>query len=205
VTQGAPTTWIAGCVAAHADLLADLEGLTDAQARGPSALPDWTVGHLLTHIARNADSVVRRLEGSARGEVLDQYEGGGEGRRADIEAGSHRSAAALMADVRDTAAAVERAMATLPDAAWDARSRTVGGVEEDARAVVFSRWREVAVHRGDLGLAGGPGGPGRVPLPPALVEAWLPSELAVLTSRADPGELLAWVIGRGPAPVLAPW
>ena len=197
---GAPTEWIAGCVRAHADLLADLEGLTDAQARGPCALPDWTVGHLLTHIARNADSVVRRLEGSARGEVLDQYEGGFEGRRADIETGAHRPAAELVADVRTTAAAAERAMAALPDVAWDARSRTVRGTEEDARAVVFSRWREVAVHHGDLGS-----GRERVQLPRALVEAWLPAELAVLATRTDPGQLLSWVIGRGPAPALAHW
>ena len=84
--QGAPTGWIDGCRAAHAALLADLGGLTDAQARGPCALPDWTVGHLLTHIARNGDSVVRRLEGALRGEVLDQYVGGQAGRADEIAA-----------------------------------------------------------------------------------------------------------------------
>jgi hypothetical protein len=29
--------------------------LTDADARGPSLLPGWTRGHVLTHLARNAD------------------------------------------------------------------------------------------------------------------------------------------------------
>ena len=198
--EGAPTAWIEGCVAAHAALSADLKGLTDEQARQPCRLPGWSVGHLLAHLARNADSVVRRLEGSRSGAVLDQYVGGSEGRAAAIEEGAGRDAAELVADVRVSSAAVEEAMASLPEAAWDARSRTVRGVEEDARAVVFSRWREVAVHRGDLGLA-----PGAVPLPTALVEAWLPLELAALGDRTDSSELLAWILGRGPAPTLAPW
>jgi maleylpyruvate isomerase len=197
---GVPTAWIAGCVAAHTALLADLEGLTDDDARRPSALPGWSVGHLLTHLARNADSVVRRLEGAARGEVLDQYVGGQVGRAAAIEAGAGRPAAELVSDVRGSAAAAERSMTELPAAAWDARSRTGRGAEESSRDVVFSRWREVAVHRGDLGRH-----PGPVPLPAGLVEAWLPAELAGLPARTDPAALLAWILGRGPAPELAPW
>jgi maleylpyruvate isomerase len=198
--NGAPTEWIAGCRAAHAALLADLDGLTEAQARQPSALPGWSVGHLLTHIARNADSVVRRLEGAARGEVLDQYVGGVEGRAAAIARGAGRPAGELVADVRQSAAAAEQVMARLPAAAWGAPSRPSRGVEEDGRAVVFSRWREVVVHHGDLELSALP-----VPLPPALVEAWLPQELAGLGTRTDPAALLWWILGRGPAPRLDPW
>ena len=63
---GAPTDLIDGCLAAQATLLDALAGLADDAARRPSLLPDWTVGHVLTHIARNADSVVWRLEGAAR-------------------------------------------------------------------------------------------------------------------------------------------
>ena len=91
-------------------------------------------------------------------------------------------------------------MAAMPDDAWDATSRTVTGVETDARAVVFSRWREVAVHHGDLALR-----PEPLPLPPALVEAWLPTELAGLAARTDPVALLSWILGRGAAPPLDPW
>ena len=54
----------------------------------PSLLPEWTRGHVLTHIARNADSFVRVLEAARRGEVVTQYEGGVAGRNADIEAGA---------------------------------------------------------------------------------------------------------------------
>jgi maleylpyruvate isomerase len=195
---GPPTEWIAGCVAAHAALLADLDGLTDRQARQESELPGWTIGHVLTHIARNGDSVVHRLEGAAAGEVRDQYPGGLEQRSNDIAHGAGRPAAELVDDVRRSAAAVEEATATLPDTAWDALSRTSRGVEEPSREAVFSRWREVVVHHGDLGL-------GPVPLPPALVAAWLPRELPLLADRTDPAALLTWVMGRGPAPALGPW
>src|SRR4051794_11621167 len=47
---------LAGVTESHRRLFADIDGLTDAQARAASNLPDWTVGHVLTHIARNADS-----------------------------------------------------------------------------------------------------------------------------------------------------
>jgi maleylpyruvate isomerase len=198
VAEHAPTAWIDGCVEAHAALLATIKGLTDAQASAPSALPDWTIGHVLTHLARNADSVVRRLDGAARGELLDQYAGGIEGRAADIATGAGRSAAELVADVRQSNAAVERAMRQLPDAAWDAPSRTSRGMVEPSTEVVFSRWREVVVHHGDLGL-------GPVPIPEGIVEVWLPRELPLLAARADGPVLMAWVLGRGPAPDLRAW
>jgi maleylpyruvate isomerase len=198
VETGPPAAWVAGCVAAQAALDTQLAGLDDATARGPSRLPDWSVGHVLTHIARNADSVVWRLEGAALGELRDQYPGGLEQRRADIEVGAGRPAVELVADVQSSSATVERVMAELPDGAWDAPSRTSRGVVEPSRDAVLSRWREVVVHHGDLGL-------GAVALTPDLVAAWLPRELPRLADRTDPVALLAWVIGRGDAPELAPW
>jgi len=188
VASGPPTAWIDGCRAAQAALLADLAGLTDAQARQDSALPGWTVGHVLTHLARNADSVVYRLQGAAAGEVRDQYPGGLAQRQHDIDAGANRPAATLVDDVRRSAAAVEHAIDALPEAAWDALSRTSFGHELPSRDVVLSRWREVVVHHGDLGF-------GPVPLPPALVAAWLPRELPQLAQRTDPAALMAWVLG----------
>jgi len=196
---GAPVDWVEGCVAAQDALDATLAGrLDDGVARHPSRLPGWTVGHALTHIARNGDSLVWRLEGAARGELREQYPGGLVQRRDDIEAGAGRPAAELAADVRQSSAAVALVMAELPAAAWDALSRTSRGVVESSRDAVLSRWREVVVHHGDLGLAD-------VPFPPALVDAWLPRELPRLAERTDPARLLAWVIGRGEAPPLANW
>jgi len=196
---GAPTAWVAGCVAAQDALGVTLaERLDDPVARRPSRLPGWSIGHVLTHVARNADSLVWRLEGAWRGERRDQYPGGLEQRRADIEAGAGRPAAELAEDVRRSSAEVARVVHGLPATAWDAPSRTSRGVVESSRDALLSRWREVVVHHGDLGLV-------EVALPPALVEAWLPRELPRLAERTDPERLLAWVIGRGEAPPLAPW
>jgi maleylpyruvate isomerase len=195
---GAPTAWVAGCAAAQSALNASVAGLDDRAARSPSTLPGWSIGHVLTHVARNADSLVWRLDGAALGEMRDQYPGGLTQRAADIEAGAGRAASELVADVARTSAAVERAMAELPTEAWDAPSRTSRGVVESSRDAVLSRWREVVVHHGDLGLAA-------VPLPSSLVEAWLPRELPRLADRADPAALLTWIIGRGPSPALVPW
>jgi maleylpyruvate isomerase len=195
---GAPADWVAGCLVAQQALADDLAGLSDDVARRPSLLPGWSIGHVLTHIARNGDSVVWRLEGAALGELRDQYPGGLEQRREEIEAGSSRAAPELVADVVRSSDEVARVMAALPASAWDAPSRTSRGVVEDSRHCVFSRWREVVVHHGDLDL-------GPVPLPPALVDAWLPRELPRLAERSDPAELLVWIIGRGDPPELAPW
>src|SRR3954463_7330307 len=120
-----PLRDIEGCRTAHAALAATIDGLTDDVARQPSRLPGWTVGHVLTHIARNADSVVRRLRGAAIGEVVDQYPGGAAGRAADIEAGADRSAAELVADVLRTNAEVDEACAALPAEAWQRGTRNL--------------------------------------------------------------------------------
>lgn len=195
---GAPGDWVAGCIEAQGALDVALVGLRDEQARAPSLLPGWSRGHVLTHIARNGDSLVWRLEGAAKGELRDQYPGGLEQRQADIEAGARRGAAELVDDVAQSSAAVASVMAGLPAAAWDAPSRTSMRMVESSRDAVLARWREVVVHHGDLGLV-------PVPLPPALVDVWLPRELPHLAARTDPGALLAWIIGRADPPGLEPW
>jgi maleylpyruvate isomerase len=195
-----PSVEIAGVGRAHATVAVTIAGLTDDVASRPSLLPGWSVGHVLTHLARNADSVVRRLAGAAEGRVVDQYAGGAEGRRRDIEEGAGRSAEELVADVLRTNGQADAAAASFPADAWDRLTRSVGGEEQPARAVVFSRWREVEVHHVDLGL-------GYTPRdwPDDLVELWLPQAKERFLATADQRDLLAWLVGRGTAPGLAPW
>jgi maleylpyruvate isomerase len=195
-----PIEVIEGLGVTEQSLVASLHGLTDETARQPSLLPNWSVGHVLTHLARNADSVVRRLEAAVRGEIVDQYPGGFAGRSAEIEMGASRSARDLVTDVALSGSRVIDACATLDDEAWDALSRDVSGLLRPSRDVLFSRWREVEVHRCDLGL-----GYTSAHWPPLMVATWLPSEMAVLPERTDPSALLAWIIGRGEAPPLSQW
>ncbi len=195
-----PTEIIEGCRVSQSALEQSLVDLTDETARQESRLPNWTVGHILTHLARNADSVVRRLEGANAGQVIDQYPGGFEGRAAEIEVGARRSAQAIVADVVATNAQVLRVCTTLDDFAWDAPSRDVSGTMKASRDVLFSRWREIEVHRCDLGLGYQP-----ADWPSRMVDLWLPDELVRLETRSDANALLAWVIGRGAAPEVSPW
>jgi maleylpyruvate isomerase len=194
------TRSVDGLTRAHRALDDQIAGLTDEDVRRPSLLPDWTVGHVLTHIARNADSVVRRLRGAARGELVDQYVGGSEGRAAEIEHGSDRSAQDLIEDVRRTSAEVEEVCASMTPEAWSGMTRSVDGAVQPCSRVVFSRWREVEVHLVDLGL-----GYTVDQWPADLVSVWLPDALAALPERTDPAQLLGWVIGRAPAPPLDSW
>ncbi len=134
---------VAGAADAHQRLLAHLDAAPDTDPRAPSLLPDWSIGHVLTHLARNADSFVRMLDG------LPQYERGAEGRAADIEAGSRRGFDELVDDVRRSIWRLETRWSTGVD--WSARAPTVAG--EVALAEVPSRrWRETEVHHADLGL-----------------------------------------------------
>jgi hypothetical protein len=48
--------------AATERLLDGLDGLSDVQVAGPSLLPGWTRGHVLTHLARNAEGGTSRAE-----------------------------------------------------------------------------------------------------------------------------------------------
>lgn len=61
-----PEADIARVADAHARFIDAIEGLGAADMRGPSLLPGWSVGHVLTHVARNADSHIRRTDAAAR-------------------------------------------------------------------------------------------------------------------------------------------
>lgn len=141
-----------GAVLAHERLIVDLFGLTDEVMQQPSLLPDWTVAHTLTHIARNADSHVVMLQAAARGEVGAQYPGGVGQRNADIEAGVGRTAAALVADVVDSNARLEAAWLEMTDEGWKGEGLSVFG-PVPINDLPLRRWREVVVHHADLGLA----------------------------------------------------
>ena len=73
-------------------LLATAGALDDAQAAAPSRLPGWTRGHILTHLARNADGFRNLLIWARTGTETPMYPSE-ESRDRDIEAGARRPAA----------------------------------------------------------------------------------------------------------------
>jgi maleylpyruvate isomerase len=101
-------------------LLATAASLSDADLAAPSLLPGWTRGHVLTHVARNADSHINLLTWARTGDRTPQYPSV-EAREAEIEAASARSAARQLADLDDSAGRLAAAIRDLPQAAWSAQ------------------------------------------------------------------------------------
>lgn len=170
---------------AFAGLARTLVGFDDAAARGASLLPGWTRGHVLTHLARNADGNRNMVEGAIAGEVRMMYPAGAEGREADIEAGAVRSAAELVEDLLDAHALLVAAWGRMPADGWDRLGEPLAGGPWTMADVVASRLREVLVHHVDLDLGFGPDD-----LPPAWVEASLDWLRRFRTAETWPG--VAW-------------
>lgn len=213
--SGAPVADLRRVAEATDRFLDTTAGFSDVDMFSESQLPGWTVGHVVTHVARNADSHVRRAEAARRGEVIDQYPGGFEGRTAEIEEGAGRRALAIFDDLARSSAALAAVWGDMPPEAWDGLSRDVGGRERRLSELPARRWQELEVHLVDLGT-----GVTFRDWPDAFVAVWLPKLEVHLSERLPPGraspdqsrlserERLAWLYGRlvPPGfPELAPW
>ncbi|MFF2113032.1 hypothetical protein CJ179_42005 [Rhodococcus sp. ACS1] len=182
----------------HRTVEAALAGLTDDQARGPSLLPGWSRGHVVTHLARNADALHRFAVGVLTGEAApEMYPGGPAARAAAIEEGAGRPAELLVADFRF---AGRRVIESLRGITEDLYETPVNWRQRvPARQVPVLRWRELEIHHVDLGLDYT-----AADWPELFVEHTLESELPALAVRYPEvrapelprTELLAWVVGR---------
>lgn len=136
-------------VAAHRRMRRAASRMTDADVRGPSLLPGWSRGHVLTHWARNADGQTRVLLGVIRGEVVAQYPGGDAQRDTDIEAGAARPARLILEDARAAIDRVEYVWRRMPPEAWSRPAAARIG-PRPAWMSVWARWRETEIHHVDL-------------------------------------------------------
>lgn len=194
------------CKAAHGRLLTTVATITEEQVGTPTRLPGWTVGHVLTHLARNADGHTRRLEGALRGEDVPRYPGGSAQRETDISEGAARPPGELLEDARVAQMRLELAWDKSASANWP-HPEFGGNDRWPATASPVRRLREVEMHHVDLGL-------GYTPSDwPAAYVAWeLPILLASVPERVqrleDSIDLVVWLAGRGPIPKdieLDPW
>jgi maleylpyruvate isomerase len=170
-------------------LLTTATALSDAQMRDPSLLPGWTRGHVLTHIARNADGLANLLRWARTGTKIPMY-ASAESRSADIEAGSGRPAASLAADVRESAAAFAAEAAALPDEAWAEQVRALHGPAFPAMRVLEHRLSEVEIHHVDLAAGYSPGD-----WPEDFLIEALPRVALSFTGRDDVPPCLIWAQG----------
>ncbi|MFE6054179.1 maleylpyruvate isomerase family mycothiol-dependent enzyme [Kitasatospora sp. NPDC056446] len=130
-------------------LLRTAAGLAPEAVAEPSALPGWTRGHVLAHLARNADSLVNLLDGARTGTDIPQY-ASGDARDRDIERDAPRPVQAQLADLRDSHERFAAAAAKLPAEAWTAEVRHRTGYVFPASDIPHKRLLELEYHHVDL-------------------------------------------------------
>jgi maleylpyruvate isomerase len=135
--------------AATQRLLQTVAGITDEQARAGSRLPGWSRGHVLTHIARNADGLRNLLIWAHTGVETPQYPSQ-EARDLGVTEGAGRPAADLIDDVEVSAAALAAEAAVLADADWAAEVHGIRGRPHPAWYTLWRRLSEVEFHHVDL-------------------------------------------------------
>jgi maleylpyruvate isomerase len=131
-------------------LLRTTATLGDADLSTPSLCDGWTRGHVLAHVARNAEAIGRLADWAVTGERHEMYPGGTQRRDADIEAGAGRSAAEQLRDVEDTAHALAQVLPRLADGIVAPEVEMRGGYLVASRTLPFLRLREVVLHHVDL-------------------------------------------------------
>ncbi|MFJ6632513.1 maleylpyruvate isomerase family mycothiol-dependent enzyme [Streptomyces sp. NPDC091376] len=140
---------VAAVIEAHRTLERLVAGMSDQQVAEASALPGWSRGHVLAHLADNARMFARLAEHALRGELVAGYDGGVDERNAIIEATAGRSAAEHRTQLAAHAAGLEASWARAADMDW---IRPVTFRNADLAATVYARWREAWIHMVDLEL-----------------------------------------------------
>ncbi|MGN6599090.1 MAG: maleylpyruvate isomerase family mycothiol-dependent enzyme [Actinomycetes bacterium] len=166
--------------------------LDDAAIAAPSLLPGWTRGHVLAHLARNADGFVNLLEWARTGVETPMY-ASRERRDADIEAGSARSAEEHREDLRASAERLRAAWESLAEDRLDQQLRLGSGRLLLARDIPWGRVREIEIHLVDLAT-----GVTFADLPLPHLEAILRESVGLFSARYESGEDIPALTIQGP-------
>jgi maleylpyruvate isomerase len=191
-------------------LLETVRSFDGAGLAAPTLCTGWTRGHIVTHVARNADSLVNLLTWARTGVETPQYRSR-EARDEDIEAGASRPLDEQLADLTATHEAFLAAVDEMPPSAWGASVRHISGTMVPAAKIIWSRLCEVEIHHVDLCAGYGP-----PDWPPGFAQRLL-HELTVPDGVSGSDHALAaWLIGRsdgadltvstgGALPPVPPW
>lgn len=131
------------------ELLAAAAGLDDAALAAPSLLPGWNRAFVVAHVEGVARAMSRQLEYAARGETIEFYDDGYDGRTRDIEQRAQRPADEQLSCLTDAVSAAVAAFAGLKGNEWDAGIAYRNGTVRDGGLAL---WRELVIHASDLGL-----------------------------------------------------
>lgn len=132
-------------------LLATVDQLTEGDLRAPSLLDGWTRGHVLTHVARNADGLTNLVMAARTGDGRPMYPGGPDARDREIEAGAGRRVGDLRLDLSDSADRLMEAFADFPAEAQQREVALRSGATAYGWEIPMLRTREVEIHHLDLG------------------------------------------------------
>ena len=214
IDRGRSELWMAEGTAAFGAAISTLD---DDDMRAPSALPGWTRGHVVAHVAHNAEGLTRLTEWARTGHEYPMYPSR-EARDSQIAESALTSANELRTLVREAAIGLHDGFDQLNGAQWLTVVRLGTGRELAAAELPWFRTRELWIHRVDLGI-----GLGLDDMPVELQDAMLDDIARDLAQRDDfpgfqvrsvngeswslgssdpvtvtgtPSDLLSWLIGR---------
>ncbi|MFE3192959.1 maleylpyruvate isomerase family mycothiol-dependent enzyme [Nocardia sp. NPDC059240] len=146
---GKGVEWLAPIEASTRRFLATVEALPEEAVAGDSLIPPWTRGHVITHVCRASDSLVRLLTWARTGVETPQYPSM-DARAAEIEAGAGRPPTVQAADVAASAERFAAAVHALTPEAWERQVRPRTGELRTPETLVPMWLRELEIHHADL-------------------------------------------------------
>ena len=191
-----PLTWRdvnAEHVAAETDrIVASAASLRNDAVLAPSLCSGWSRGHVLAHVARNADALARVATVALTGEPGQMYASQAE-RDAEIEQGARRPAAHQATDILESGERLAALLHRLGPEHADVRvERVPGGPALEVGRLHFMRLRELVFHHVDLDSCFG-----FASLPPEVVDLFFtdtverlrasdaPPSVTLVTSEGD--------------------
>jgi len=130
-----------------------LSKMDESSVAEPSELPGWTRGHVLAHLTGISNAMARQLEYARRGETVELYDGGMDGRTKAIELAAGHSIVQHRESVTTSVGAAISAFDALGSDDWQARIAYRDGTVFDGGLAL---WRELTIHAADLGMGYGP-------------------------------------------------
>ena len=135
---------------ADQSLVRTVDSLADTDFAGDSLLPDWTRGHVVAHLALNAEGLAGVLHGAHLGQPQPMY-ASPEARDADIADLAAAGPVALRERFMAATTQFADALGAMHEDDWAGRfERTPGGPEFALANVTVMRVRELEIHHADL-------------------------------------------------------
>jgi maleylpyruvate isomerase len=131
-----------------------VDELDDAALCAPTGLTGWTRGHVVSHLARNADGLVNLLHWARTGIESPMYTSPAD-REAAIVEGANRLARVQQEDLRAADERFFMATEVMSESDWEARVVNGQGLTIGASLVPWMRLTELLVHLVDLDVGMG--------------------------------------------------